>query len=296
MKQSFDYIQNALWEIYSLREISSLSVLILQHITNFSQAKILTNKDLVLSDNEHEKIHLIVERLKKNEPLEYILGKSEFFDLIFEVNEHTLIPRPETEELVNWIVEDYKAESQKTILDIGTGSGCIAVSLAKNLPKNKVAALDISEEALKTARKNAGNNNVEVEFLQKDILQPSVVNHQSSFDIIVSNPPYVCESEKAEMTANVLNYEPHTALFVPNDEPLIFYKAIAVFAKLNLTPGGSLYFEINRAFGKEICLMLEDLGFVNIELRKDLFGNDRMIKATLQPPKGGFSQTPESSI
>ena len=289
MEKSTEYICQSLSNLYTAREIKHLTTRILQHITQLSTANILTNKYTILSDTQHEKVKMIVERLKKNEPLEYILGECEFFSLSFEVNPHTLIPRHETEELVDWIIADRTQITQMTqistdnkssicILDIGTGSGCIAVSLAKNLKNSIVTAFDISTEALETAKKNAEKNNVTVDFRKIDILN---INAEitDEFDIIVSNPPYICEKEKAEMEDNVLQYEPHSALFVPNDDPLLFYRAIAQFAIVHLNVGGSLYLEINQAFGKEICKMLDEIGFLNIELRKDLSGNDRMIKA-----------------
>ena len=280
MKKSTEYIRQSLSRLYTEREITHLSIRILQHITAFSTAEILTNKYTILSDTQHEKVVLIVERLKKKEPLEYIIGECEFFSLPFEVNPHTLIPRPETEELVGWIINDHKNQaSTLRILDIGTGTGCIAVSLTKNLNNSLVTAFDISEKALETAKKNAQKNNVTVDFRKEDILNIDAKS-ADEFDIIVSNPPYICEKEKAEMEENVLQYEPHSALFVPNNEPLLFYRAIALFATTHLKKGGNLYVEINRAFGEKTCKLLDEMGFFSIELRKDLSGNDRMIKAT----------------
>ena len=267
-------IRQSLSSLYSEREANKLAVSILQHITGLSQAAVLTCKDMILSEIQRQEIEQIVARLQKSEPLEYIFGKTDFYGLPFFVSSDTLIPRPETEELVDWIIRDTKLPAAR-ILDIGTGSGCIAVALAKNIKNSRVDAIDISENALKIARKNAEINDVDIDFLQKDILEKNC-NDSDIFDIIVSNPPYVCEQEKADMQDNVLLYEPHTALFVPNENPLVFYRAIANFALVNLS--GCLYFEINRAFGQEICEMLEKMGFSDIELRKDNDGNDRMIK------------------
>jgi len=284
------FIRQSLSSLYSEREANKLAINVLQHVTNLSQAAILTCKDTVLSENERQKIEQIVARLQKSEPLEYILGKTEFYGLSFCVSPDVLIPRPETEELVDWIIRDTKHPAPR-ILDIGTGSGCIAVALAKNIENSNVFAIDISENALEIARKNAEINNVNVEFFRKDIFKapsmggvaavpppksPIEGGFRGDFNIIVSNPPYVCESEKADIEANVLLYEPHTALFVPNENPLVFYRAIANFALTHLS--GSLYFEINRAFGQEICTMLGEMGFSDIELRKDNYGNNRMIK------------------
>jgi len=286
MEKSTEYISQSLSHLYTAREIKHLTTRILQHITKLSTANILTNKNTILSDNQSKKVKLIVERLKKNEPLEYIIGKCEFFSLPFEVNSHTLIPRPETEELVDWIIRDNKTHKfDLRILDIGTGTGCIAISLAKNLNNSAVTAFDISTEALEIAKKNAEKNNVTVNFRKMDILEIAGqarndnTDYTDEFDIIVSNPPYICEKEKAEMEENVLQYEPHLALFVPDNNPLLFYRAIALFATTHLKQGGNLYLEINRTFGNETCKILDEMGFSNIELKKDLSGNDRMIKA-----------------
>jgi release factor glutamine methyltransferase len=198
--------------------------------------------------------------------------------LDFEVNENVLIPRPETEELVDWILSNNRiieTSNPLKILDIGTGSGCIAISLAKNLPNAQVYAIDVSEQALATAEKNAKRNNVNVIFIQKDILATEDLGQQ--FDIIVSNPPYVRNLEKEEIKKNVLNNEPHLALFVQDNDALIFYTKIANLAQKNLSDNGQLYFEINQYLGKEMIALLQNLNFKNIELRKDIYGNDRMI-------------------
>jgi release factor glutamine methyltransferase len=280
MQQSFEYIKQSLNQAYTAREAQQLAVQALQHVAGLSPAAILTCKDTILSEHQRNEIAGIVRRLQKSEPIAYILGETKFYALPLLVNPHTLIPRPETEELVDWIVRDHKNKSPR-ILDIGTGSGCIAVALAKNIAESKVSAMDISAEALNIAEKNAEINKVEVKFIKADILHSPFSILHSQFDIIVSNPPYVCEREKADMQDNVLLYEPHTALFVPDDEPLKFYRAIAAFALAHLSVGGSLYFEINRAFRQEIYEMLDEMGFSGIELRKDFYGNDRMIKCLI---------------
>ncbi len=276
MQHSFEYIRQSLSQLYTPSETAKLAVLILQYITNFSQANILTNKDTILSQNQYEKIQLIVDRLKKNEPLEYILGETLFLSLPIEVNGYTLIPRPETEELVDWIITDQIGKTSLRVLDIGTGSGCIAIALAKKM-NAYVTAFDLSAGALEMAGKNAFKNGVVIDFVEMDILKAKP--YHQKFDVIVSNPPYICEREKADMENNVLQYEPELALFVPDNDPLLFYRAIANFAILHLIKGGSLYFEINRAFGEEVCEMLMNKAFSTVELRKDLSGNDRMIKA-----------------
>ena len=232
-------------------------------------------------------------RLQKEEPIQYILGKTEFYGLPFLVDKNTLIPRPETEELVAWVlqsIQDLKFKNQDSdttnnnvkplsILDIGTGTGCIPISFAKHQPNATISAIDVSNEALKIAKQNAILNNVEVNFIKKDILQTENLNEL--FDVIVSNPPYVREQEKIEIKNNVLENEPHLALFVENENPLIFYKKIADLAKLHLSKNGFLFFEINQYLGKETVAMLKEKGFKNIELKKDIFGNDRMIKSRL---------------
>jgi release factor glutamine methyltransferase len=234
----------------------------------------------------------VLSELKKEKPIQYILGETEFYGLPFLVNENTLIPRPETEELVAWIIESTKYEVQNTrlnLLDIGTGSGCIAISLAKNLSNAQVAAIDVSEKALVIAKENAKVNAVDVNFIQTDILkvddldQLPTSNFQlpTHFDIIVSNPPYVRNLEKVEIKPNVLAYEPHLALFVEDTDALLFYRKIAELALKNLSENGKLYFEINQYLGKETVELLESLGFKNIELKKDIYGNDRMISCGL---------------
>ena len=224
----------------------------------------------------------------KEKPIQYITGEAWFYGLRFEVNENTLIPRPETEELVEWIIESQKSKvkSQKiSILDIGTGSGCIPISLKKEIPNAIVSAIDVSEKALEMARKNAVDNEVEVHFILQNILEIDTLNElpisnfqfQTEFDVIVSNPPYVRNLEKQEIKKNVLDYEPHLALFVEDSDALLFYRKIAQLALTSLTPNGKLFIEINQYLGKETVELLENLGFKNIELRKDFVGNDRMI-------------------
>lgn len=227
-------------------------------------------------------------QLKKEIPIQYLLGNTEFFGLPFLVNENVLIPRPETEELVDWIIEEEKRferlkdeeiEGQKTIkiLDIGTGSGCIAISLAKNIPNATVFAIDVSEKALEVAKMNAEINEVSVNFLEKNILETDDLLEQ--FDIIVSNPPYVRNLEKQEIKKNVLEHEPHLALFVEDFDALVFYRKIAALATKNLNRGGQLFFEINQYLGKEMVALLHENDFESVSLRKDIYGNDRMTRA-----------------
>ncbi len=279
MQNPKDFIKSELKDLYSPDEISSLTRLILEKEFAIPFADILACKFNHLSDAEMQKLTEIVGKLKNSEPIQYILGESDFFGLAFYVNGSVLIPRPETEELVQWVLESAENKPMK-ILDIGTGSGCIAVTLAKKLPSAEVHAWDISEDALEVARRNAERNGVKVIFSKRDMLLEPVSDEK--FDIIVSNPPYVTEVEKTEMQENVLNFEPHLALFVPDDNALVFYEKIADFALTNLNKDGKLFFEINRAKGADIAHLLEEKGFTNIELRKDISGNERMVMA--EPP------------
>lgn len=267
--------------IYDAGEAESFFYLILEEKKQLKRIDLALHPDLVFSEEEIGVWNAILEQLQQEIPIQYLLGKTSFYGLDFEVNEAVLIPRPETEELVEWILESQKSkvESQKVkILDIGTGSGCIAISLAKNLPDATVFALDVSEEALATAKKNAKNNSVNVTFIHQNILETEDLLQQ--FDIIVSNPPYVRNLEKEEIKKNVLENEPHLALFVADNDALVFYKKIAQLAQKNLLPNGQLYFEINQYLGKEMVDLLEKMNFKTVDLRKDIYGNDRMTKAS----------------
>ena len=277
-----------------------LKRILISHITGLSTAQLLAEPNLQLTEAQQEWFDNATARLENNEPLQHILGYSEFYGRKFKSDSRALVPRPETEELVEWILNDWSTinSQQSTVngqqttnsqlstlnlLDIGTGTGCIALSLAKELPEAKVSALDISKEALSLARENAELLSAKnVQFIQGDILNhSSLLIPHSSFQIIVSNPPYVRECEKAEMETNVLDYDPHTALFVSDEDPLIFYRAIGEFALTHLAPNGALYFEINQYLGRETCDLLVALGYKNVELRKDINDNPRMIKAIL---------------
>ncbi|MDI5949160.1 peptide chain release factor N(5)-glutamine methyltransferase [Flavobacterium yafengii] len=264
--------------IYDAGEAESFFYLILEEKHQLKRIDLALHPDLVFSEEEIVVWNSILEQLKQEIPVQYLLGKTSFYGLDFEVNENVLIPRPETEELVEWILESQKSkvESQNIrILDIGTGSGCIAISLAKNIPNAQVFAIDVSEKALATAKTNAENNSVNVTFINQNILETEDLRQQ--FDIIVSNPPYVRNLEKEEIKKNVLDNEPHLALFVEDNDALIFYKKIAELAQENLSKNGQLYFEINQYLGKEMVDLLEKMNFKNIQLRKDIYGNDRML-------------------
>ncbi|MBD8387308.1 peptide chain release factor N(5)-glutamine methyltransferase [Dysgonomonas sp. BGC7] len=271
-----DYIKKSLEAYYPGDEIPGYTRIIIEHITGKTYSKAMLEGN-ALTKEQQEYIHTIVDRLKQYEPIQYILGETEFFGLPFSVNENVLIPRPETEELIELILNENK-QPNLSVLDIGTGSGAIAIALAKHLREAKVSAWDISQNALEVAGRNSKTNETNIYFRAIDVLKK--YPRDEKFDIIVSNPPYVLESEKAEMEQNVLDYEPHLALFVPNDKALLFYERIAEIALDILKPQGKLYFEINRAKGHEVLEMLKDKGFSDIALFQDLSRNDRMVKAT----------------
>ncbi|PKQ44859.1 peptide chain release factor N(5)-glutamine methyltransferase [Confluentibacter flavum] len=278
--------------IYNKNEVDSFFFILLESFHNITRIKLAMNPELMIDTNE--RLFNALERLKSQEPIQYIIGDTEFFGLTFKVNQHVLIPRPETEELVDWILTSHPTpnpdsyrDQHLTILDVGTGSGCIAVSLAKNLKKAKVYALDVSKEALNVARQNAELNQVEITFIEADILKTEDGRWKTDrvsdvkFDVIVSNPPYVREQEKGQMKPNILNSEPHVALFVTDDNPLQFYKAIITFAVNNLKDNGLLFFEINEYLGNDMIQLLKDHHFTNIELKQDVFKKDRMIKGQI---------------
>lgn len=284
MKTIFHFIREQLRDFYSDSEIQSLSYWIVESVCKMDQSSVLRGKDKQLSLNEHFRMQGILEELKKYRPIQYILGESEFYGLPFIVDENVLIPRPETEELVEWIINEEKPRAGYKLLDIGTGSGCIAVALAKHLPVAEVFASDISDKALDVARQNAVRNQVDVHFFQHDILKDEPFDFPFSplpLDCIVSNPPYITPEEKVSMGKNVLDYEPHQALFVPQDHPLLFYERIADFARNRLKEGGSLYFETNSLYGQAAAKMLEDKLFHLVKLLKDISGNDRILIAKL---------------
>ena len=285
MKAIVKQISTALTDSYSAGEISALTRIIATELLGVSQMAFYLKDDIILTAEQQTLLDDAIERLQKHEPIQYILGYSDFCGLRFKVTPATLIPRPETSELVEWIASE--ATGSESILDIGTGSGCIAVSLAHKLPQSEITAWDISTDALAVAAENSKANGCVVTFEQVDILAYEPTGEL--LDIIVSNPPYIKEVEKEQMEANVLDWEPHTALFVPDSDPLLFYRTIAEKGLTLLKPGGHLYFEINRAHGKETMDMLAALGYTNIELRKDFAENDRMIRAVKPKGKGESS-------
>lgn len=281
IKELRNIFDSKLISIYPKTEIESFFYLLTEAYFDLKRIDIALDPNLKIEFSV--KLKKALEQLIKQEPIQYIIGQTEFYSLPFKVNKNVLIPRPETEELVDWIINDCnsKENNNVNILDIGTGSGCIAISIAKNLPNAKVYALDISKDALQITKENAATNQVKIEFITQDILNTKNYLSQTKFDIIVSNPPYVRELEKKEINANVLENEPHLALFVADNNPLLFYDKIADFAKENLSESGILYFEINQYLGKETVALLTKKGFKNSVLKKDIFENDRMVSCKL---------------
>jgi release factor glutamine methyltransferase len=274
----FARYKKELQHVYDTNETEAITLLVVSEISELSKAKIKAFPETIITSEVAEKLEDILIELKMGKPVQYVLGATEFYGLPFLVNPSVLIPRPETEELVEWAISSVDNGQKGAIIDIGTGSGCIAISLKKNLTKFDVSAIDISAGAIKTAESNAVLNKVDVNFIQHDILKYTEIELPKS-SIIISNPPYVTLQDKTQMHTNVTDFEPHTALFVPENDPLIFYKAIADFALINLLPDGLLFFEINESYGKETVEMLSNKQFKNIELRKDMSGRDRMVKA-----------------
>jgi len=281
---------NELWrklaQIHEEGEAKAIARMVYEVRFGLSLSDICIGKDTQLSANSQVELEEITQRLMKQEPVQYVLGQADFFGRTFMVNEHVLIPRPETEELCQWIISEARGKEKEieasdfSILDIGTGSSCIAITLAAEMPESKVTAWDISERALEVARENAKHTNVHVTFEQVDALN---ITHSSCltphFSLIVSNPPYICNKERARMEANVLDYEPETALFVPDEDPLLFYRTIAEYAQTALTPNGLLYFEINPLYANVLAEMLSKMSYHDITLKTDNYGKQRMIRA-----------------
>jgi release factor glutamine methyltransferase len=270
--------------LYESTEAKALFSIAAEQVLALSPNKLRMQKDTDISFINMQKLLSILNDLQIGKPIQHILEEAHFYGSVFKVNEHVLIPRPETEELVDWMISDCNAQfsvnsiGKINILDIGTGSGCIPITLKKHLPNVEVSTLDVSADAIVVARQNALQIGVEINFIEADILK---FKSQEKFDIIVSNPPYIRDLEKTDMHNNVLVHEPHIALFVSDENPLVFYKVIADFAKTNLNSSGQLYFEINEYLGSEMVEMLKNKGFINIELRQDMQGKDRMVKATI---------------
>jgi len=290
IKQHRAHFNKSLKHLYPTSEIDSFFFLILEEYMGLKRIDIVLKSDFLIDKKSLNLLQIATKQLEQEIPIQYIIGKTEFFGLPFHVNKEVLIPRPETEELVEQVLKKVSLiktcnssknetikEKQLKVLDIGTGSGCIAISLKKQLPSSEVSALDVSNKALRVAKKNAFLNNVDINFVHQDILKTNDLD--KLYDVIISNPPYVRELEKKEIKNNVLNNEPHLALFVDNKNPLLFYNKIAELAKKFLIKNGQLHFEINQYLGKETIKLLAEKGFKNIQLKKDIFGNDRIITA-----------------
>lgn len=269
---------------YDINEARSIIKILLEDCFGLSYTDICCGALDKLSDKDVERLESMMQELRNNVPVQYVTGKAFFSNRIFHVSDGVLIPRPETEELCQWITDDMAVSRESIsksegirILDVGTGSGCIAITLALDNAGTKVTAWDISEKALDIARMNAGNLHADVEFIKQDALN-AIANECEMYDVIVSNPPYICMKEADEMEENVLEHEPHLALFVPDDSPLLFYRAITEYASKSLRPGGALYFEINPIYNKEMTTLLHSFGFHDVEIRQDVFGKDRMVK------------------
>jgi release factor glutamine methyltransferase len=285
--------------VYDKAEADSIKYIAFSHITGLSKAQLRAFPEREITTAQAAALNQILASLQTGQPIQYVLGETEFYGLPFKVTPAVLIPRPETEELVEWVLlkvnqnqesriknQERKAESGKQkaertlrILDIGTGSGCIPIALKKHLPEAEVSAIDISKEALNIAQQNANLNGVKIEFIEADILNPKIAICNTRYAILTSNPPYVTEREKAEMHGNVLNHEPHLALFVSDENPLLFYRAIADFALEHLEKDGLLFLEINENLGPQTVDLLKQKGFTDVQLRQDMRGKDRMIKA-----------------
>ena len=287
MRTFYNKLNHSLSDLYPKSEIRIFGNLILKKITDLSLARILADKDMVLSPEQSEEADQIIERLTNYEPIHYVLGETEFFNLKFKVNPDVLIPRPETEELVEWVSDDLKfvesssdsVEQNMKILDIGTGCGCIPVALKKHHPKTQISAMDVSAEALVVAKENGALNQTDVGFFQDDILNPKA--DERKWNIIVSNPPYIPLDEKVDIDKQVKSYEPHVALFSPTEEPLLFYHSIAKYALQHLEPDGKIYLETHKNLSRDVAMLLGEYGFKDVIIRTDMSGNERMVRAVL---------------
>jgi release factor glutamine methyltransferase len=269
------WISQSISIVYDSREASSIARIVLEHLFGFSATDLIMKKDNRLNESQIVQVYRVIRQLLDHVPVQHITGKAYFRDLVLEVNQHVLIPRPETEELVQLII-DLKSDDLR-IWDIATGSGAIAISLGQELTHARVTASDISEDALAVAARNAQSAGINIEFLRHDILNDEVPEYR--FDVVVSNPPYICHREMELMKQNVLDHEPHLALFVPDDDPLLFYRAIAQNGRKALVAGGFIFAEINEAFGPQTAQLYKDSGYTEVEIIKDLFGKDRFLKA-----------------
>lgn len=278
IQEARQQLQQQLIALYDEREATAIGVMVMERVTGWRRVDLTLNRHHQLTETQETQLLQFTQDLQQGQPIQYVLGETWFQGMRFRVNEHTLIPRPETEELVNWALETAEQQSATTCIDIGTGSGCIAISMKKRRSALEVWGVDVSHGALEVAAKNATQNDVQIKWQQMDILDTTCWNVLPVFDLIISNPPYIQEFEQQDMAPHVTQYEPHTALFVPDEDPLLFYRTIARLGQQHLTPGGCIFFEINQRLGKEVCDHLTEAGY-QTELRKDLQGNDRMVKA-----------------
>jgi len=279
IQQIAQTIKQQLTAIYPEPEAGAITQEVLEHVLQQNRVQLSLNQLQVVTITQQEQLQTIVDRLLKHEPLQYVLGVAHFYGLELQVNTSVLIPRPETEELVDLVIKEHRTQQNLRIMDICTGSGCIPIALAENLKTEAVYGLEVSEGALEVAKANAAKYKQTINWLHQDIFEDVQTIAPASLDIITSNPPYVLEEEQQLMRANVLEYEPHLALFVPDTDPLKFYKRIAIVGYSLLKPGGKLYFEINERYGKETCDVLLQAGFTEAKVVQDLFGKDRMVRA-----------------
>lgn len=270
-----------LYEVYDNREAANIANMVIEHVTGQRKIERIMYKDLPVNEEQQKQLEKIADELLNHRPVQYVLGEAWFMDMKLTVNEHVLIPRPETEELVQWIIDDIRKSGKKdiSIVDIGTGSGCIPIALKKKIPAITVLAIDISNDALHVAKLNSIKQKADVDFLKLNFLNEEEWKQLGKYDIIVSNPPYIRQSEKVEMRDNVLKYEPSLALFVPGEDALLFYNTIAKFSRKHLKPEGKVYVEINEALGEKVVEVFKEFGFTNVVLKEDLQGKDRMVKA-----------------
>ena len=275
IKQSKDLFHKKLSDLYPKSEIDTFFYWIAEDVLELERIQVSLNSEKKIEESQLKMIKSYLKRLLKEEPIQHILGYTEFYGLRFKVNSDVLIPRPETEELVDWVINDLKNEKTRHIIDIGTGSGCIPISLKKNLPQHNLSGLDVSREALKLVKENAEANKVEIDIIEQDILSTETL--PSGVEVIVSNPPYVRSLEKNKISKNVLEYEPHLALFVEDDNPFLFYEKIVKLAKLLPYPV-IVYFEISQYLKKDFEALMQYLGIKSVEIRQDFRGNDRMAK------------------
>ncbi|GEO08621.1 peptide chain release factor N(5)-glutamine methyltransferase [Segetibacter aerophilus] len=279
---AYQQLLTQLYEVYETREAANIADMVIEHVTGQRKIDRILYKDIPVSQDQQVQIEKITSELLQDRPIQYVLGEAWFMEMRLRVNENVLIPRPETEELVEWILTDIKKTGNKEIslFDIGTGSGCIPIAVRKKIPEVAVSAIDVSGDALQVAILNSIEQKVLVDFLHLDFLNEEEWNQLGKYNIIVSNPPYVKQSEQNSMRNNVLKFEPTIALFVPNEDALLFYKAIVKFAKAHLKTEGSVYVEINEALGKDVVNLFKGSGFTEVILKKDMQGKDRMVKAT----------------